>query len=173
MLSYNKEGSFMMKSIRYILISLFIGLLFQTAALKFEETADSSAKGSLVFQTTAEEGSQKAEKSADSTKDVEKNKKTVNKKSAQKDKRQIAGTAYNCSEFWTDEFSIGYVQVGTKCSSEDSLCLAFFHIARNYCEEGNLIRYYCDPKQPSLFSTEKIKCEKSCEFSGLSGSCVK
>ena len=89
-------------------------------------------------------------------------------------KRKVAGEqAYNCSEFWTDEFSYGYVQVGSKCSSDSSFCFAFFHIHRNYCEGDNLIRHYCDPKQPSLVSTETIKCKKSCEFSGLSGTCVK
>ncbi|MCZ0932673.1 MAG: hypothetical protein OXJ52_05950 [Oligoflexia bacterium] len=160
----------------------FIGVLFYTVALESEETVDNSSTESLISQVFTEKSSQKVKKTADSknedkkpakTEDVKEDKKTANKDSAQKGKRQVAGTAYSCSELWTDEFSAGYVQVGAKCSPGDSLCLAFFHIARNYCEEDHLIRYYCDPKQPSLFSTEKIKCEKSCEFSGLSGVCIK
>ena len=159
-----------------------MGGLFHTAVLGSKGTADNSAKG----QASVEESRQKAEKRVSSKVEdvkegtktaqagsVKESQKTANKDSESKDKRQIAGTAYNCSEFWTNEFSAGYIQVGAKCASEDSLCLAFFHVARNYCEESHLIRYYCDPKQPSLFSTEKIKCEKSCEFSGLSGVCVK
>ena len=154
----------MIANTKYILILLFMGLLLQVSALDSEKTNnwDPSAGASNI----AMEGDKKAEMAGDS-----KAKNLKNKKSRQK--RQVAGMAYNCSEFWTDEFSVGYVQVGSRCSSDDGLCVAFFHVARNYCEEDHLVRYYCDPKQPSLFSTEKIKCKKSCEFSGLSGACIK
>ncbi|MDE0092519.1 MAG: hypothetical protein OXN83_04450 [Oligoflexia bacterium] len=104
---------------------------------------------------------------------VKETEKKKDEDSKQTDARKVASVPYSCSEVWTDEFSFGYVKVGATCSSEDSLCFAFFHIARNYCEGDILIRHYCDPKQPSLVATEKIECKKSCEFSGLSGVCVK
>ena len=87
-------------------------------------------------------------------------------------KRKVAN-AYNCSEYWSDEYTFGYIQVGVGCSSKDNLCIAFYHIERNQCENGDLIRYYCDPRVESLYSTKKIKCDKGCQFAGLSATCIK
>ena len=167
----------MIKSVQSILLLFFIGALFQAVALQSEETSSSSIKSEKLKENPKNveksiEFEAKENKSAQ-IKDKKKSRSVFGKKTDRKNKRKVAGMAYQCSETWTDEFSFGYIQVGSKCDSNESLCLAHFYIARNYCEEGALIRYYCDPKQPSLFSTEKIKCEKSCEFSGLSGACIR
>ena len=144
-------------SIKTVLILFCLSFLFP---------AQSEEPSKVSKQPTVEKSEKKA-----STKD---NKAAQTEKQAkQEDKRKIAGMAHKCSEYWTDEFSFGYVTVGATCPPEENLCFAFFHVERNYCEGNTLIRHYCDPKQPSLISTEKIICKKSCEFSDLSGVCVK
>ena len=164
----------MMKNITLILF--FVGALFQVGALSTASESKPALQSQKLSKSETKDKQDNTETKADLAKidNKQENEKKAGKIANQEDKRQVASEpAYSCTEYWTDEFSNGYIQLGIKCSAEDSLCVAFFHIARNHCEKGNLIRYYCDPKQPSLFSTEKIKCEKSCESSGLSDVCVK
>ena len=95
-------------------------------------------------------------------------KKTAKKnKTAKIRKREPANTAYNCSEHFKDEYSIGFVQLGYDCDPKETLCISFHHTERNRCRNGELTRYYCDPKQESLFSSEPIKCPEDCDSSGL------
>ena len=103
---------------------------------KPEELVESPHQGSIKNQSSTNSVEKKDSASAD--KQVFQN----------TEERKVAGEeqAYECSEFWTDEFSYGYIQVGLKCSSESSFCFAFFQIHRNYCEGNNLIRHYCDPQ---------------------------
>ena len=172
-----------MRYIKTILTLFFIGFLFQLGFLSTEIESQQSINSKKLSQPdNSKDKDNKMEKSKSSEVKKEgdklaenKNKKAVaNKTANKKKKRQVASKiAYSCTEFGTDKFSPGYIQLGAKCSSDDNLCLSFFHVERNYCEGDYLIRYYCAPNQPSLFSTEKIKCKKSCEFSGLSGVCIK
>ena len=175
-----------------ILILLLVGVLFQMGTFsraneskpiedkqKLSQSKDKTEENNSFEIKTAKEPESaklKNEKEAIAkNKNHKENKKMVTDKIVNQDnQRQVASeTAYSCTEFWTDEFSAGYIQLGSNCSPDENLCLAFFHIERNYCEGDHLIRYYCDPKQPALFSTEKIKCKKSCGFSGLSDTCLK
>lgn len=82
-------------------------------------------------------------------------------------------TAYSCTEHFQDKYSAGYIQIGYGCDPLEELCIAYFHIQRNRCDAEYLIRYFCDPQKESLFSSKRIKCDKTCEFKGLSGVCVK
>lgn len=158
-------------------------MLFQAKAVQLDKRAKNSVKKEKFikineFKAAETESESKTAEKKETAKSVkaggEKDKKQDRvKKSAQKEKRQVAGSSYQCDEVWTDEFSFGYVQVGSQCNSDEDLCLAFFHVSRNFCKGSYLIRHYCDPKQASLYSTEQIKCENSCKFSGLSGVCVK
>ena len=162
---------------KYLLILFLLGVPFQVSFAESKKRSAEPHQRAMAVKNLTVENSQKAKtdsaNSLNSKKKAKGEEESVDNKNINKQgKRQIAGTAYNCSEVWTDEFSFGYIKVGTKCSTEENLCLAFFHVARNYCEGDSLVRYYCDPKQPSLFSTEKISCKNSCEFSGLSGVCV-
>ena len=168
----------MIKNIKFILLVFFIGGLFQAIAGRSKEQSSPSVRQKKLKENPKQleklSGFEAKKKSAEfKAKGKSKSPFVSSKKRDLKNKRKVAGMAYQCSEIWTDEFSFGYIQVGSKCDSDENLCLAHFYIARNYCEEGSLVRHYCDPKQPSLYSTEKIPCEKSCEFSGLSGLCIK
>ena len=91
-----------------------------------------------------------------------------------KEKRKIANLKnFSCSETYTDEFSYGYIQLGSECDSSESLCIGFYRVERNRCEKTDLIRYYCDPLSSALYSTKTIKCKKGCQFEGLSATCIK
>ena len=150
-----------MKSISFILSLFFTGVVLKVSAVDSQYSMFFSQK---IFQAENTKGESliKAKEHKESG-------------SKSKNKRQVAGgsMAYNCSQVWTNEFSSGYVQVGSKCNSDTDFCLAFFHIERNYCEGDKLIRFYCDPKQLALYSKETIKCAKGCEFAELSGACIK
>lgn len=116
---------------------------------------------SLLFENSSL--SAKAKKYGDSSlpkraKKPEKIRKTAGKNSQ---------PAYNCSETFQDEYSIGYIQLGYNCDSRAELCVSVYHIERNYCRNGELTRYYCDPKSVSLFSSKKINCPGNCDSSGL------
>ena len=184
----------MKKNRNTILILLLVGVLFQMGTFsraneskpiedkqKLSQSKDKIEENNSFEIKTAKEPesaklkNEKEEEAIAKNKNHKENKKMVTDKIVNQDnQRQVASeTAYSCTEFWTDEFSAGYIQLGSNCSPDENLCLAFFHIERNYCEGDYLIRYYCDPKQPALFSTEKIKCKKSCGFSGLSDTCLK
>ena len=146
------------------------------ASKNSDSKENKASKNSDSKENKTSKNSDSKENKTSKNSDSKENKKTDDKKKPKEtEKRKVAGEepAYKCSEFWTDEFSYGYVQLGVKCSTKSSFCISFLHIERNYCEGDDLIRYYCDPNQPALFSTEIIKCKKSCEFSGLSGTCVK
>ena len=95
-------------------------------------------------------------------------KKTAKKNTTAKTKkREPANIAYNCSEHFKDKYSIGFVQLGYECDPKETLCISFHHTERNSCQEGELTRYYCNPKQESLFSSKKIKCPEGCDPSRL------
>lgn len=108
-----------------------------------------------------------------SSSDVQKPPRKISSEEEVSEEESKGGTtsAYSCSEFSEDEFSVGYIKLGYGCDSSEDFCISFFHIERNRCHGDELIFYFCDPKQQSLFSTKKIKCEKGCEFSGLSAVC--
>ena len=80
---------------------------------------------------------------------------------------------YGCSEVWTDKFSLGYVELGTKCNPGEEFCIAFFHIERNYCDGDELVRFYCDLTKPLMYSEEKILCEKGCGLIDYYSACIK
>lgn len=159
-----------MKSISLILSLFFIGASPKISAVESQYSMP------FLQKTFLAKNAENLIKSKIEKK-ISKPKKEIQKKpdSKTKKKRAVAGEAmaYTCSEVGSDEFSFGYVQVGSKCAPDANFCLAFSHVERNYCEGDKLIRFYCDPKQFALYSKEKIKCEKGCEFKSMSGSCIK
>ena len=145
-----------------IFILFFMVVSLETSAVDSQSSIDFLQKPFLV-ENTNNEIPIKSNRDQGSSQLEKENKKPVSGESA----------TYDCSEVWTDKFSPGYIQLGSKCNPKQDVCIAFFHVERNYCEGDKLIRLYCDPTKPSMYSEEKIICEKGCGLIDYYSACIK
>ncbi len=78
---------------------------------------------------------------------------------------------YECSEFLRDGGPIG-VRVGFGCNSQESLCIGYQYIERNFCEENKLVLHSCSKSGENIISIEVMDCPHGCDSSRGYGRCL-
>ncbi|MCY4321485.1 MAG: hypothetical protein OXC37_03650 [Bdellovibrionaceae bacterium] len=179
-----------MKRIVFVLILFFIGAFLEVSALDSQYSIAVLQKFFLAKNITNNQISIKSNEDNNSSQqenNINVSSENINSKSPiksnednsssqQDNERKVSSSesvSYSCTEVWTDKFSFGYVQVGSTCDPDKTVCIAFFQIERNYCEGDKLVRFYCDPKSRDMYAEEKITCEKGCGTIDYSSACIK